>query len=221
MQLPFTLDQFLGVFAAYNRVIEPAQFVAYGLGIAAVALLFTRRAGAGRAIAAILAVLWFWTGAVYHLLYFARIDWVAYLFGALFIVQGLLLLYTGVARRALQFRFRADSRGILGVVLVVYAMLVYPLLNVWLGHAYPYMPVFGVTPCPTTIFTFGLLLFVDRSPGRGVPGHLLLIPFVWALVGASAAVSLGMVEDYGLLAAGILTLGLIAATRRAGAARQM
>jgi len=217
MDLPFTLGQFLGVFAAYNRALFPAQFVAYALGLAALALVFSPGSSprAGRAIAAILALLWIWTGGVYHILYFARIDWLAYVFGALFILQGVLFLYSGTARGALGFRFGADVSGLLGALFILYALGIYPLLNIWLGHGYPRMPVFGLTPCPTTVFTLGMLLLAHR-PGRGrlVPGHLLLIPFVWSLVGAMAAVSLGMVEDYGLLAAGALTIVVILERRR-------
>lgn len=46
-----------------------------------------------------------------------------------------------------------------------------PSLGVAIGHTYPAQPTFGL-PCPTTIFTFGLLLWV-RPP---VPWSLLVIP---------------------------------------------
>jgi hypothetical protein len=48
-------------------------------------------------------------------------------------------------------------------------MVVYPLLGIRFGHSYPRAPLFGVAPCPTTIFTFGLLLWATRS----VPGLFL------------------------------------------------
>ena len=37
--LPFTLEQFLNVFATYNKAIWPAQIAAYVLGTIAVAAL--------------------------------------------------------------------------------------------------------------------------------------------------------------------------------------
>jgi hypothetical protein len=55
-------------------------------------------------------------------------------------------------------------------------------------------------PCPTTIFTFGLLL---RS-GRSVPLYVLPVPIAWSLLGFSAAYSLGIWEDVGLLLAGLI-----------------
>lgn len=61
------------------------------------------------------------------------------------------------------------------------------------------MPVFGVTPCPTTIFTFGLLLWTASR----VPLYIIVIPFIWSLIGVSAAINLGIIEDYGLVVAGV------------------
>jgi hypothetical protein len=42
-----------------------------------------------------------------------------------------------------------------------------------------------------------------------VPLTLYLIPFLWALVGLSAAVNLKVYEDFGLTIAGALALALI------------
>ena len=88
--------------------------------------------------------------------------------------------------------------------------MIYPVLNYAFGHSYPKMPVFGVAPCPVTIFTFGMLLWMKEK----VPLHVVAIPFLWSLVGASAAIHLGIVEDYGLLVAGLLGSVLIVITNR-------
>jgi len=69
--------------------------------------------------------------------------------------------------------------------------------------------MFGITPCPVTIFTLGLLLLAAPMP-RG----LLAIPFLWSLVGGSAAFLLGVPQDWVLLIAGIAALW-IAFRRRA------
>jgi hypothetical protein len=47
---------------------------------------------------------------------------------------------------------------VLGVALIAYAVVIYNALGYVLGHSWPNLPVFGVAPCPTTIFTFGMLL---------------------------------------------------------------
>ncbi|HKB86940.1 MAG TPA: DUF6064 family protein, partial [Ignavibacteriaceae bacterium] len=64
-------------------------------------------------------------------------------------------------------------------------------------------------PCPTTIFTFGILLWTTKK----IPGYVLIIPLIWAALGISAALQLGIKEDLGLFAAGILSAGLIFTSR--------
>ena len=54
-------------------------------------------------------------------------------------------------------------------------------------------------PCPTTIFTFGMLLLADRKLSFGI----LIIPLLWSVIGLSAAISLGMYEDIGLIVSAV------------------
>ena len=72
--LPFTAEVFFSVFEQYNRAIWPVQIVAYGLGLAAVLLTFRPVPGSDRLVGAILSAAWAWIGVVYHLRYFATIN---------------------------------------------------------------------------------------------------------------------------------------------------
>jgi hypothetical protein len=195
--LPFTHDRFLALFAEYNTAIWPAQVLAYAVGIAVCVLVRVQDARRGAWIGAALALLWIWTGAVYHIAFFSRINGMALAFGTLFVLQGLLLAFAGITHR---LEFTADAprtgwRTVLGWTLVVYAALAYPAIGAAQGMTYPAAPVFGVTPCPLTLFTWGILLMA-----RSVPRWLLVIPFAWALVGGSAAVLLQVPQDWLLLA---------------------
>jgi hypothetical protein len=154
-------------------------------------------------VAAILSFMWIWNGAVYHIGFFSGINKAAYLFGVLFVIQGMLLLWQGVYKSNLHFVPRKNLQTAIGAVFILYAMGIYPLLNHLLGHAWPQQPMFGIAPCPTTIFTFGLLLLSDAR----FPKFLLIVPFLWSLVGMSAAVSLNISADYGLFATGIIAAG--------------
>ncbi len=203
--LPFTTEQFLAVFAAYNHAIWPAQIIGYGLGIAVVVLALRPVRYAGRIIAGILGLYWIWMGVAYHLLHFSAINQAATLFGLAFVVQGVLFLLVGGLAGRLAFCADRSLMGLVGAAFVAYAMIGYPLLGAAFGHVYPTAPVFGVAPCPTVIFTFGLLLWTATR----VPGYLLVIPFLWTLLGFSAAASLGMREDFGLVLAGLVGTGLI------------
>lgn len=207
--LPFTIEQFIGVFARYNAVIWPAQILAYAL---AVGMLFALWRGSSRVVAAGLAAMWLWTGVGYHWLHFTAINQAAWLFGFLFILQGLWLAVLGVFSDRLRFAPGQGALTALGWVFIAYAMVVYPLLGVWTGHAYPGMPMFGVTPCPVTIFTFGLLLMARPA----IPWSALVIPVVWSLVGGSAAFLLGIPQDWVLLVSGLAVVPIVLRDRRHG-----
>jgi hypothetical protein len=200
MDIPFSIEQFINVFVEYNHTIYPAHLVAYMLGLDALALVFSRKPWANRIVVGILAVMWIWMGAVYHIAFFAEINRGAYFFGAGFLLHGLLLVQVTV-RDDLQFGWAGGAYSLTGLGLVVYAMLIYPLLGMALGHGWPRSPMFGVAPCPTTIFTFGLLLLTTNP----VPIRLLVVPFLWSMIGFMAALRLTIYEDVGLL------VGLVAA----------
>jgi hypothetical protein len=205
MDLPFSTEQFLGVFTEYNRAIWPVQIVAYVLGGAAVALAMRQTRYSDRIIVAILALGWLWTGVVYHGLFFRQINPAAIGFATLFVIQAGLLIYAGVVRHELRFAAAPTAIGLVGGLFVLYAMLLYPLLGATLGHSYPHAPVFGLTPCPLTIFTMGVLLWTSAH----VPRPILVIPLLWSLLGVSAAISLGIQEDLGLLIAGLIGTALV------------
>lgn len=205
MRLPFGTEAFFQVFVDYNTAIGPAPIIAWLLGIVAVVLVLWPMPWSGRAISAILAAFWLWTGIGYHILFFAPINPAAYGFGALFVVQGLLFLWFGIHRRRLDFGAPDGPSAIVGGVAIVYAMLVYPIIGYLLGHGYPRAPLFGVAPCPTTIFTIGLLCLV----GYPMPWSLWIIPLLWSLIGGTAAWLLGVPEDLGLWIAGLTAVVLM------------
>ena len=197
--IPFTVDQFLNVFEQYNVAVWPAQVFLYTIGIVAICLTLSRQKDFSRGVSLILSLFWIWMGIVYHLWFFSTINKAAIGFAAFFVLQGILFFIVGVLKQQLTFRFSSNLYGIVGSVFLVYALIIYPVLGYWLGHRYPAAPTFGL-PCPTTIFTFGLLLWTNRR----VPLYVLAIPLAWTFLGFWAAISLGMIEDLGLLMAGLL-----------------
>lgn len=212
--LPFTQAQFLEVFVAYNQAIWPAQLAAYLLGlIAALCLRWPSRA-ADRTIAGALAAMWLWTGIVYHGLHFSAINKAAFGFGLVFVVQGGLLVDAGLFRDRLRFAISNTFAGWIGLAFIAYAAVVYPLIGLLTGHPYPQLPMFGVTPCPVVIFTFGLFLLSARA----FPVWLLIVPFIWSLIGGSAAILLGVPQDWLLLVSGLVAIPVIVARNRRYAA---
>ena len=204
MTFPFTQEQFLTIFTQYNLAVFPLQIVFIILGIVALWFVVKKSPISDRIILLILIIFWFWMGIVYHILFFSSINPLAYAFGVLFIIEACLLIYLGIIKKQVEFSLTKDRYTLIGLIFIVYAMIIYPVIGMVAGHGYPRLPTFGL-PCPTTIFTFGLFLMSDKK----FPLPLLVIPLIWSMIGFFAALSLGITEDYMLLVAGVLGTVLI------------
>lgn len=204
MKPPFTVDQFLEVFNNYNQTVYPIQFIFYLVSAYTIYLIVKPVPKSDKIISLILSLLWLWMGVVYHLIFFTAINEVAYVFGTVFILQGILFLIYGVFRNKLSFRFSSGLYGVTATILIIYSLVAYPVLGYFLGHVYPDSPTFGL-PCPTTIFTFGLLLLSAKRCSVTI----LIIPFLWSIIGFAAAFNFGIAEDTGLIVAGLLAFSLV------------
>lgn len=198
MNLPFTQEQFFGVFSRYNEAVMPLQIGLVLLGLSAFGAMVVRRRDSDRVVSAILAGLWIWMGVVYHLIYFREVNPAATLFGVMFLGGAAVFAWVGVVQGRLVFDCESRARRIAGHALIAYALVGYPLLSAILGREFPEMPTFGL-PCPTTIFTIGMLAFLSAP----FPRYVFAIPIAWALIGSQAALLLGVYEDLGLLVAGL------------------
>ena len=199
LRIPFTTEQFIQIFEKYNQAVFPMQFLLILVAIISVLLAVNPKPFTNKTISGLLGSLWLWAGVVYHLIFFTKISPPAYLFGTLFILQGLLFLYEGVVKNRLIFHTSTNFYDILGAMFIAYALVIYPLIGYALGRSFLSSPTFGV-PCPTTIFTFGLLLWADKK----IPLSLLIIPVLWSIFGTSAAFNFGIKEDFVLIVTGLL-----------------
>ncbi len=212
--MPFSALDFFEVFRRYNTGVWPTQIGLLALALALLVVVVRGQPGGARLVYGGLAVLWAWCGAVYHIVFFTRINPAAFAFGGLFLVQAGLFAWAAARADGESFAVALDGRGLLGSALIAYALLLYPLLGWAFGQHYPAAPSFGL-PCPLTIFTFGVL---PLAVGR-VPVHLLVMPFAWALLAVSAAWSFGVMEDLALPVAALCgAAAVLLHNRRSGAA---
>jgi hypothetical protein len=204
MNIPFTLEQFYGVFRDYNEAVWPAQLFLVSIALASITLALRPRPWSGVGVSTLLGLLWAWIAVAYHLSFFTRISPAAYVFAAISMAGAAVFIWQGVIRRRLQFKWMPGARASIGVALIVFALVVYPIWSAGAGHSYPATPTFGL-PCPTTIFTLGLLAFAvpptPRSP--------LVVPVLWCLIGTQAAFFLGVQPDMGLIAAAVAGIFLL------------
>jgi Family of unknown function (DUF6064) len=212
--LPFTADTLFAAVAQYNRALWPLPPIALLLGLAAVLLTVRPVRDGSRLIAAYLAAAWLWCGLGWHMLHVARLDFAAPLYGAVFVLQGLLLLWIA-ARGRLAFRFRGGLTGWVGLALAMLA-LAWPLVDRLAGLDWQEERVVGLAPTPTTMLTLGLLLLVASR----APWPLAIIPLLWSLIAGATAWMLWIPQDLVLPLAGLVAAVLLAwKSRRHAAAR--
>lgn len=156
-----------------------------------------------------LSFFWLWIGIVYHIIFFSKINKAAYLFGSLFILQGIIFFIYGIVSNKLIFRYNKNTLNKAGIIFISYALIIYPVLGYFLGRSYPYSITIGL-PCPTTIFTFGILLFSEKK----IPIAALIIPLLWSIIGFTAALNFSVYEDFGLILSGLISFTLLTIQNR-------
>jgi hypothetical protein len=214
MRLPFTVEQFYATFRDYNEAVWPAQWLLFGLAVVATVLAFVPRRWSWKIVSGILACLWIWQAVAYHFAFFARINPLAYAFGVISLMAGWMFIWDGVILGRLRFYVRNRPSTYAGFALIAFALFVYPAWSWYAGARYPGLPTFGL-PCPTTIFTIGMLSLRAAPYPRGP----LFVPILWTLVGGQAAFLLDVPQDLGLVAAGAIGLVLLTQRRVHGALR--
>ena len=119
MDLPFSLVDFLNVFKDYNQSVFPLQIVFYLAAFLCIYLLFTGNKNATSIISITLAFLWLWIGIVYHIIFFSEINKAAYIFGGLFILQGMMFAGCGLIRKNFHLHTRRVRQTMLGYYLLL------------------------------------------------------------------------------------------------------
>ena len=198
------------MFAAYNATLWPGALALWIASALVVALLFARsRRASDRVVAALLAAHWAWSALAYHIAFFTSINPAAWVFATLFLVEALLFAWWGASRGSLRFAEWSSPWAPLAWVLIGYS-LIYPAINAALHGTWLRIPTFGV-PCPTTIFTIGLLMLATPRVWT-----LSIVPIVWSAIGGSAASLLGVRADYALPVAGLALVSSLIVPAAAG-----
>jgi len=191
--------------AECNHAVWPAQIIFYALSIFFIFTSINTKNISNNINILILSSLWVWNGAVTLLMYFTRFHAQYYLWGIIWILQGLAICYYGIHKKRIYFRIKKDLYSITGLIFSFYALIAYPLIGAWMGHPFPKGPIFGTAPCPTVIFTFSVFLF---SENRVTP-YLMYFPLLWALMSLYPIIGMGVYADIGEIVAAIVAFILI------------
>lgn len=204
MKLPFTPVQFFDVIRQYNLAVSPAQILILGLGFICVYLVHSNLRFRNEIIGTFLGLLWLWTGLVYHIFFFTTINKAAWLFGGLFILQGVLTLANALVNDRLVFESKNKTRFYTGFFFILYGLAAYPVIS-YLTEGSFGLAISPGLPCPSTILTFGWFLIANDK----FPKYLLVIPALWAVVGVSAAINIGVYQDLMIIVSAIVTVILM------------
>ena len=163
--LMFSVRTYDRLVESYNADLWPLQLPALGLGLVALVLAWRARSALhGRVVAAVLCGAWWWVAWAFHYRRFTAINWAAEYVAWVFAAQGLALFWFGVVRARLASRQAASPVRTLALVMVVFALLGYPLISVLQGRPWAQAEVFGVMPDPTAIATIGFVLLAQAAP---------------------------------------------------------
>lgn len=201
MKAPFSTAQFLQVFVDYNENMYPMQVAFMLMGIVALYFMFARPGKVHFFIGGMLGLLWLWAGTVYHILFFSAINKAAYVFGILFVVQGMLIMYHTFATQRLKFGSVMGPEGSLARFFILFGLIIYPVIGYYI-HRSLSMVISAGLPCPTAILTFGFFMLADNR----MPRYLFIIPALWSVLGLSAAINFHIYQDFMLIVAALAAL---------------
>ncbi len=199
MKMPFTTEEFYAVFERYNSAVFPFQLVIILLGVITVLLLHAKYSFRNKLIGSYLGFLWIWMAVVYHFVFFTKINKAAFVFGSAFLLEGLLILVNTFSKGKLLFNFKGRPKDYLGYFFVLYGLIFYPLTGYFIEGTFARTIALGL-PCPSTILTFGFLMLTENRRLK----YLLVIPWLWAIIGLGAAINFEVYQDFMMPVAGII-----------------
>ncbi|WP_019627345.1 DUF6064 family protein [Thioalkalivibrio sp. AKL10] len=186
--LPFEASTWLAILGQYNTAIWPLHGIGALLALVAVGMVVPGSHAAGRVIGLLLGVLWIWTGVAFFGGSLAPFHFASEWLAGVFVAQGLMLVFALTLMGQARFGWPGGLPGSSAVLMIVYALVGYPLLDLALtGTPWTQLQYVGVAPGPVMLLTLGLLLLVPSRP----PLVLAIIPLLWALVTGYMAWGLG------------------------------
>ena len=227
MMLPYTTDVFFAAMARYNADYAGLVALLAGLNMAvfALAVFGTRAPWQDRAVGAVLAAGALTSGWAHQSGLMADLNFMASVYGPLWIVQGGLLAGTLALRPRLSFAgaearsgaddwSSSDNRTRLGgLAIAAVGLIGHPLALLAHGVDAASLPLAGSAPDATAILIAGLLASA-QGPRRLRLG-LLLLPLAWGGVAATSAYLLGFAPDILVPMAVLAAVALVLRDRRA------
>lgn len=186
--LMFAPETYFRLFERINATFWPVATVALTALLLLIGLARHRSVMAARSLYLLLAAVWAWVAWAFLYRLYAPINLAAVWFAMAFVIQALLLMWSGVRTSAApQLRIHLP-----GLLLLVYALLVHPVIVV-VGRGWQGIELFGLAPDATALVTLAILLMSVGARSA----VLVVIPLLWCLVSGLTYWAMGLA--YGAL----------------------
>lgn len=200
--VPFSPDIYWRLLERVNETFWPLHILTLALGLTALLLAIR---GHSRIALVLLAPAWLSSGIIFHLTYYAELNWAAPWFGWAFVAQAILLLGVAVFTGSNSSEDHSSKPlKWIGTTLAMVALLAYPLIAATIGSGLSHAETYGLHPDPTAIATLGVLLIVLRGP---VTWLTFLIPVLWCLIASLTLFALQTAWGLAPLAAATVIAG--------------
>ena len=190
---------------AYNNAIFPMQIIIMAVAVALTYFLYAKPdPKTNKMMKAYLAFTFAWNGVIFFLIFGKELPG-TFLGAPLCILVAILFAWDIFANKT-QFTFpNIKWQKYLMMFWILLAFL-YPLIGLAFGHYYPKTCIFGVMPCPTTVFALALLAAAIPKVDKKV--YILLL--LWALPAFGKCLgALDLYEDCILFWIGIYALFML------------
>jgi len=149
-------ENWWSIIGVYNNAIFPVQIVTVAIGAILTYYSFAKpNTKTNTLMKAYLAFNFAWNGIVFFLIFGKELHG-TFLGAPLFIIVAAVFALDIFAKKT-EFKLPDASWHKYLTIFWVLCAFLYPLIGLPLGHHYPRSCMFGVFPCPTTVFALALL----------------------------------------------------------------
>lgn len=200
--VPYSRSVFFELVGQYNLSIWPAQIPVLIFAVYLIYLSIKTDTYVSQVVLPAVGLAWIISGWYFFMQNYAGINWIGRYFGYLFIIQGVLLMVSGLAVKVTFFTPQTNYIKHLLAFLLILVFLLYPLTGLFDGRSFIQLEVFALTPDATLLVTLVYLSFIKGK----IKFLLLPIPAVWSVISISFAFGLELFKLYWVAAVLIVCL---------------
>lgn len=170
--VPITMDVYVHLFSRVNANLWPLTIVAALVGVMLIILVSRQHL---KYALLLLTAAWCFCAYQFHFKLLSELNWIAYYFALLFLLQAaLILLFFILNSHPKEVSQNQQKFGLLFMLASMFIFLMIPAFN---DRSWQSIEIFSIAPNPTSLMTIGTLIALNiRS------WWLYLIPSSWSLM---------------------------------------